>query len=249
MRQYIIWLSIIGGAAILFFAGLSTGFEKGKTFGESNTGRAAFLTIFELLSTVKPMVKEERSEQFARLEKLAEGGVSELEATKGMTNILKGLGDISANPPAGSALSDSELVQKHDEIVMRAIQENELLASFAQKFPGGPSFISYIAGESPIWNSKAPLFNRYVITIQIPARIDRSNRRLSLVGDPEIFLNEIESIHVLSDGRRRISYGKNWRLNTDESRKLLHTSASLENLGIALVEDSPVSGFGDVLHY
>lgn len=249
MGYYIKGLSIIGAAAILFFTGLSTGLNKGKRSVESLTGRMAFLTIFETLSTVHPMIKEERSEQFARLEKLVESGANEVEANEGLANILNGLANISANPPAGSALSDSELIQKHDEIVKQAIQQNELPASFARRFPGGLSFISYIAGASPIWNSKAPLFNRYVITMQVPAKIDRSTRQLSLIGEPKIYLNEVESIKVLSDGRQNISYGKNWRLDTEDSLKLLQNNEPLENLGIELIKNSPVPGFGDVLHY
>ena len=140
------------------------------------------------------------------------------------------------------------LRDQHDEIVERALQQNELAGSFARNFPYGTSFISYIAGESPIWNSKAPLYGRYVIGMQTAAKVDHSNGHVDLGGEPEIYIHEIESISGPGDGNR-ISYGKNWRLSTENTLSLLQNHKTLEDLGINLTKDAPVPGFGDVLPY
>jgi hypothetical protein len=141
------------------------------------------------------------------------------------------------------------LLDQHDEIVERTLQQNELAGSFARNFPGGTSFITYIAGESPIWNSKAPLYGRYVIGIQMAAKVDHRNGQVDLVGGPEIYIHEIESISGRPGGGNRIRYGKNWRLNIEDTLNLLQKHKTLENFGITLTKDAPVPGFGDVLHY
>ena len=100
--------------------------------------------------------------------------------------------------------NDGEMVWHQDQIVAKALQEVPLLKDFQKLFPFSHHSITYITGRdgSPIWNSKTPLFQRYVFDMQVPIEIDHNTFKVRLTGQPSFYFREVTVITTLPRGRQ-----------------------------------------------
>lgn len=148
-------------------------------------------------------------------------------------------------------MNDSELVKRSDEIVARTLKEEPLAAEFGRRFPKSQHFISYITGRNgrPTWNSKAPLFGRYVVQMKVRVNVNRDTGKVQFDAAPAFELREVTSIAALPDGRQEVSYGKTVRLTADDWNLVEANGGDFGVLGIDLKKDQPVAGFADVLRY
>jgi hypothetical protein len=130
--------------------------------------------------------------------------------------------------------------------VASAIGTEPNVRSFDALFPNGEHFISYFTGLAgqPLWNSKAGLYGRYVLTMQFDVALDRKAGTLTASGQPEFHLVEVESITALPDGRAEIRYGPTQeQFGPVEWRKLVESGGDLSVLGIDVKKEQPVAGF------
>ena len=146
--------------------------------------------------------------------------------------------------------SDRELVQRHDEIVAYATSDVPEFKAFKQCFPESRSFISYITGQNgdPTWNSKAPLFGRYMLEMTVPIRIDRETFRVTPTASPDFTFREISDISNAS-GREVISYAGAIPFSLADWEKLKAAQGDFDKIGIQLKKNQPVPNFGDFTYY
>lgn len=152
----------------------------------------------------------------------------------------------------GCARADEgEMVKRQDEIVARALEELPLLRAFKNRFPDSRHFISYITGKDgrTTWNSKTPIFGRYVLQMRVPARIDRDTLKVHLDAEPAFELKEVTAITALPDGRQQVFYGKNVTFTAADWKRLEAANGDFEVLGIKLKKDQPIEGFSDYSKY
>lgn len=143
------------------------------------------------------------------------------------------------------------MIEKQAKIAEEAIQTIPLLRQFCSRFADGHHFISYVTGKESqtTWNSKVGLFGRYVVDMQVPASIDRSTFKLSLVGPPSVTIREVASISRLTDGRQVVNYGQSFSVPEQVWLEFLSGKLSLEQLGFEFKKDQPIADFNDVRAY
>ena len=149
------------------------------------------------------------------------------------------------------SMSDRALIQKQDEIVAAAQATVPQFKAFAERFAETRSFISYITGNEgqPTWNSKAPLYGRYVVDMKSPVTIDRDTFVVTPKGEVAIEIREIIQVVQPQGENPRIIYGKTRKLTAHESNRLLMEAVTFDQLGIILDEKNPTPGFDDHLAY
>ena len=149
------------------------------------------------------------------------------------------------------SMSDRALIQRQDEIVAAAQATVPQFKSFAERFAGTKSFISYITGKQgpPTWNSVAPLHGRYVIEMKCPVSVDHDSFEVTPKGEVAIEIREIIQVVKAQGENPRIMYGKTRKLTAQEANRLLKEAVTLDQLGIILDAKNPTPGFDDYLAY
>ena len=146
---------------------------------------------------------------------------------------------------------DSAMIMNQEIIVACALKEEPLLGAFNNRYPKSVHFISYISGKDgqTTWNSKSPLFDRYVLQMRVAATIDRKTLKVQLRGEPSFQIKEVAEIAALPDGRQEVHYGKTFTFSAADWKRLEAAAGDFEVLGIALTKDKPVVGFSDYSTY
>jgi hypothetical protein len=147
--------------------------------------------------------------------------------------------------------NDGQMVWHQDQIVAKALQEVPLLKDFQRLFPESQHFITYITGKDgpPTWNSKTPLFQRYVFDMQVPIEIDRNTFKVRLTGQPSFYFREVTVITTLPGGRQDVHYGESIPFDLTGWKKLVTVGGDFQSLGIRLKRDQPIVGFSDYSKY
>lgn len=116
---------------------------------------------------------------------------------------------------------------------------------FSQLFPKAVHFYSYYSGKVPLWNSKAGLYGRYILTMQIPVSFDESKTKVISYRSPRWIWAEVEEIKALPDGRTVIKYRDDQQRDFGEKEweKLVRAKGDLTSLGITPIKDRPIAGF------
>ncbi len=117
---------------------------------------------------------------------------------------------------------------------------------FNQFFPNSDNFISYYTGQvgPPIWNSKAGLYGRYVLSLQFKIKFDETRTKITAYDDPEFYLREIREISKAENGNTYIQYGlTHKRFGKEEWKKIIESKGDLSPLGVPIIKDSPIPGF------
>lgn len=121
-------------------------------------------------------------------------------------------------------------------------------AQFQELFPKSRHFITYYTGrEGPsVWNSKAGIGNRYVLSMQFPITLDRANARVTTFGNPKFVLNEVTNVSQLPDGRYSILYGQQINFERDTWQKFVTSRGDLSVLGLS-EPIQPTSRFDEIV--
>lgn len=125
-----------------------------------------------------------------------------------------------------------------------------IVTEFHRLFADSVSSISYYTGEygDPEWNSKAGLYERYILTMQLKIELDDTRTRIIKFEEPRFHLVEIESVSHQPNGTTGIKYGaRQVRFSIAEWQKLVENDGDFSSIGVTLEKDKPVSGFSKVL--
>ena len=111
-----------------------------------------------------------------------------------------------------------------------AVQMEEL-------FPVADHFITHFGFDSgpKMWNTEVFFGGRYKLTIQVDVEIDyKANKVTKVVGEPTFYLNEIEKIQILPDGRALTWYNsRNYKsFGSKEWEKIFQEKGDLSALGL-----------------
>jgi len=117
---------------------------------------------------------------------------------------------------------------------------------FQEIFPKTLNSYTYWTGElgPTTLNSSTALYNRYELTLQVKASLDKTRTKVIGYGEPEFFLLELGDITFRPDGTTSISPGDlQKRFGPKEWNKLYEAGGDFSVLGIELVKDKPVPNF------
>jgi hypothetical protein len=148
---------------------------------------------------------------------------------------------IGCNSPG----SEKNVAEDYDKSLADGLTSLKDASQFEKLFPKSEHFISYYTGDGThIWNSKAGLYGRYVLSMQVEIKIDRNTHKVSANGEPKFYLNEVTSVKQLPDGRASISYdGAQVTFGREKWQLLIQRNGDLSVLGFTPKTDAPVSGF------
>jgi hypothetical protein len=79
--------------------------------------------------------------------------------------------------------------------------------------------------------------------------IERESWKIHIDGDAKFFLNEINLITQLPDGRQNVQYGDSRTFGLAEWKKLLEANGDFRVLGIEIKTNEPIKGFSDYSKY
>lgn len=129
----------------------------------------------------------------------------------------------------------------YNKVLTYAETNNNIIRDFNSRFNKVNNFISYyVEGNDPKWNSEAPLFNRYIISMDIPIVLSYDKKSILAYGSPNFQIVEVENIE--SNGAIRFS-GKQLNFSIKEWHILLQHNMDFSVLGYGLIPDKPISHF------
>jgi len=111
----------------------------------------------------------------------------------------------------GSLMNETASQKKAVELTEITLPEAE---KFVTAFPEAKRSISHFksSGSIPCWTAQAILHNRFLVTIQIPVKIDKNTdgtaKSISIDGEVTRVVNEVVSVGKLGGGRLSIAYGQ-----------------------------------------
>ena len=138
--------------------------------------------------------------------------------------------------------------ENYDQTIGHGTVSIPSVAQFKELFPKSRHFITYYTGrEGPsVWNSKAGIGNRYILTMQFPVTLDRANAKVTKFGDPKFFLNEVTTVSQLPDGRFSILHGLDIRFEGDTWNKFVRSHGDPAVLGL-VTPILPVPRFDEII--
>lgn len=142
--------------------------------------------------------------------------------------------------------SDKNVAEDYAKSLADGLTSLENASQFEKLFPKSEHFISYYTAiyGTPTWNSKAGIYGRYVLTMQFEIKVDRNTYKVSAMGEPKFYLDEVTSVERLKDGRADIHYdGIHIMFGQDKWQLLIQHNGDLSVFGITPKTDAPVSGF------
>jgi hypothetical protein len=129
-------------------------------------------------------------------------------------------------------------------------QKIPVAKDFDRLFPATEHSISYYSGThgEPTWNAVAGLHGRYILIAKVKIRIRRSDGEIIGWEPPEFWLNEVEKIDGLPDGRTYVSYDREGHLTfgPGEWELVVKQGGDLSVLGKQIEKNQPVQGFEQI---
>lgn len=114
----------------------------------------------------------------------------------------------------------------------------------ARLYPSPVDWISHFRSSGPdrVWNTSFIAHGRYSVTIQFPIEIVNFENIISVkkIGAGTMVLNEVVSIDELSNGRRAISYGKQFSVDEKNWDKIDFSKVDFSRAGVELEREKPV---------
>jgi hypothetical protein len=88
----------------------------------------------------------------------------------------------------------------YDQALESGLETIPYASEFNQFFPGSDNFISYYTGQAgePIWNSKAGLYGRYILSLQVKITFDETRTKIIGLDDPQFYLSEKYPKHLMT---------------------------------------------------
>ena len=130
-----------------------------------------------------------------------------------------------------------------EEAVADALKNQQDAKTFAQLFPDAEHFITHYTGTvgPRVWNSKALLHERYVLTMQFAMALDARGIQVTATAPPKFTVHEVTSVTVNPSGRvDGFSYGGTVTFGPNEWKKLAAAKGDLSAVGMKPKTDQPV---------
>jgi hypothetical protein len=133
----------------------------------------------------------------------------------------------------------------YDFAIQSGVHGDSYPGEFNQLFPNAVNGISYYTGVvgNPQWNSKAHLFRRYVLKMQLNITLDSTRTKIVSTGPPSLYLYEFTAITFRSNGTPKIQGRQLATLSSDNWRRLFAAHGDFQTLGITIETNKPVENF------
>jgi hypothetical protein len=105
--------------------------------------------------------------------------------------------------------------------------------------------IMYYTGVygTPTWESKAGVFGRYIVVMQLPVRVSALGADVTPAGEPDFHMVEVAQITEKQGGQTEITYTGNQRRFDKQLWKRVVESRDLSLIGIDETRQGEVPGF------
>jgi hypothetical protein len=116
---------------------------------------------------------------------------------------------------------------------------------FDNLFPKANHSIAYYSGElhQPIWQSSAPMFDRYVVKLEMPIIVSADKTAIASFGEPRFVMVEVSRITERADGTVWIEYdGEYLEFDLLQWQRFVEAGGNLSAFGI-VPSLAPVVGF------
>jgi hypothetical protein len=117
------------------------------------------------------------------------------------------------------------------------------VSAFQHLYPDAQHYITHynIKGGNRSWGSRAYLYGRYEIGMEIPnVTFDASDRNVTGWGQPKFFVVEVTKVDV---EKRSIEHGQGVQFGPDKWRDLEAAKGDPSAVGIKVVKTDPVPNF------
>jgi hypothetical protein len=140
--------------------------------------------------------------------------------------------------------------EQYEEAVRNGRSDLAFVRSFAEVYPRAEEFIIHYGSSDGTtkWDSKVGLHGRYILTMQMPIRIQENFTHSVQTGDPAFHLVEVESFERLPTGASHCSYRNESErhFGLPAWSKLREAGGDLGALGMEVDRTHPVQGIDDV---
>lgn len=137
---------------------------------------------------------------------------------------------------------------RHDLLVRDIKQTVPYVSEFSQLYSSSHEGVSYYTGwyGRPTWYSDVKLHGRYKLSMQTELKLNRLSTKAIGWEKPSFYIYEIESVKILSDGRKMIKNGENhMRFSADKWDVLVESDGDLNSIGYTVITAKPIHGFDD----
>lgn len=110
-------------------------------------------------------------------------------------------------------------------------------------------FIGHNGGatRAMTWNTEVLLYDRYILTMQVPVVVNGEVSRVEKVaGEPRFWIHEVVEVRPLPRGRWGKTIGQNWEFDSEAWARMVEHDGDLEAIGIHLIKDRAVDDFRTV---
>lgn len=127
----------------------------------------------------------------------------------------------ATDDPATASLRSKvqQMSTLYNAVVQQARTNISVVVQILDCFPDTNLSISYFASDSqdPLVLLKGGLYQRYVLTVHVPIKLDEGRTAIVWVGEPAFDVQDVDSITRLADGRIAITHGSaHYRFGTSE---------------------------------
>ncbi len=133
----------------------------------------------------------------------------------------------------------------YDLVIQSGVHGDSYPGEFNRVFPNAVNGISYFTGVvgDPQWNSKASLYRRYVLKMQLNIKLDSTRTKIISTGPPILYLYEFTDITFRSNGTPKIQGRQLATLSPDDWRRVFEAHGDFQALGITIETNKPVENF------
>jgi hypothetical protein len=167
------------------------------------------------------------------------------------------VGPIGCTTPSSTspmtAQDATRAMERYNAAITSGTHGEAYPGQFNQLYPNCVNFISYYSGQigTPSWTSTAGLYQRYLLTMQVPIRLNAARTKVVAADNPKFYLDEFLSV---TPGKVTVTFGANGQISTSgrnriatfeagQWSRLFKSRGDFGALGITLETNKPVQGF------
>lgn len=133
------------------------------------------------------------------------------------------------------------------ETVVSGIEQIPAARQMEKLIGDSDHFITHFGfGDQPLtWNTEVWFHPRYRLSMKTKVMVDyESNKVVEVVGEPNFYMREIDTITPIDHGRHHAKVGTNWNFGLDEWEKVVEADGDFSVIGIEL-SDKPLPYFDE----
>ena len=129
----------------------------------------------------------------------------------------------------------------HQEFATNGVSQIQPAMEMDQLFADCRHFITYGPSNVPLFNSVAYFGDRYELTMQVEVAI-HSKTSGTMVGTPQFYLSELNSVSVSPSGQVGASFSRNLNFGPTEWRRIYDSGGDFSTIAFR-VNETPVPNF------